>query len=83
MMHVVFLWRRCCMPHISEDHSCKFVQILQVPHIATSFILTGCWSARLNALETPTLCNVIVGCGMQIQWSCDMNGATISGNVTS
>ena len=26
---------------------------------------------------------VIVGCGLQIQWSCNMNGVTISGNVTS
>ena len=71
------------MPHVSEDHSRRFVQILQVPHIAASFFLTGGWSARLNALETPTLRNVIVGCCMQIQWSCDMNGVTISGNVTS
>ena len=71
------------MPHVSEDHSRRFVQIHQLPHIDTSFILTGGWFARLNALETTTLCNVIVGCGMQIQWSCNMNGATISGNVTS
>ena len=82
-MHFVLKWCRCCMPHVSEDHSRRFVQILQLPHIATSFILTGGWFARLNALETTTLCNVIVGCGLQIQWSCDMNGVMISGNVTS